>query len=106
MRKEGILISPSAATDHERGWTMSRTGNGGLLFPLSPPFSSQSKGRRGLRISYSRTALSTKSKLYREAENGLKKDLGRAWQNSKGASIKYVRSEGEGGCRPKCVRSL
>ena len=82
MRKEGILISPSAATDHERGWTMSRTGNGGLLFPLSPPFSSQSKGRRGLRISYSRTALSTKSKLYsREAENGLqnivKKDLPR-----------------------------
>ena len=48
---------------------------------------SQSNGRRGLRISYSRTALSTKSKLYREAENGLqnivKKDLGRAWQNSK-----------------------
>ena len=27
------------------------------------------------------------------------------WIYSKGASIKYVRREGEGGCRPKCGRS-
>ena len=86
MRKESILISPSAAaTDHvyKVGQCRERaTGDCSFLFP---PFSSRSKGRRGLRISYSRTALSTKSKLYREAENGLQAGLGKTNMTKPGA---------------------